>query len=741
MKETINECTEKLFAGLKKAYSNLFKNSKLEIDTNKTDIRVINFQVNNYCNSKCVMCNIWREKDYKYIDKDKFAEVLKDDLFKNVEHIGITGGEPLLVNNIVDYFKVAIESVGSLKGLSIITNSLLLEKAKVVIEELNTLSINNGISFSVMLSLDGLNEVHDRNRGINGSFDKVIELANWLKDKNIPFTTGTTVTKINVWNVDKLLMYFKQMNITGRFRVAEFINRLCNDREHNREVIRNFDRDEIYQLLLFFSKLEYNYENDEGVKNTYRSIRNILQGGNRLIECPYKNQKAINVGCHGDIAYCAPKSPIIGNLLSGKGSKIYNKNLQLLSKVKSNYCKNCIHDYHAEPTEELTNRIQVEQKYKKLINVDFYNENKNTLKFNFINDQVEDKTIFIVGWYGTETVGDKAILGGIIDHYKNKYKDIKIYVSSLYPFITERTLYELNVDAVVVPVYCEEFYKYSSISSEVIVGGGPLMELEELALIEWAFKLAKDNHNTTTVYGCGIGPLYSDSKIGAVKEILKLADNIYLRDDKSIEFAKSLGFDDKSLKNIGDPSIKYIKKVSEETKAMKEDKKLSCFLRELTFEYRGNMGYEEFIKFRTAFEKGLADNIIYLCKKTGLKPHFYSMHNFVIGNDDRDFNYRFTNEYFKDLDFYVEDKLSSVEQIISEMKSSDINLSMRFHSVVFADTLDTKFIAVDYTSGGKINSYLTDKNKLNRMVNMSNLINKHDTLYNYIKLNYNGYLK
>jgi len=105
------------------------------------------------------------------------------------------------------------------------------------------------------------------------------------------------------------------------------------------------------------------------------------------------------------------------------------------------------------------------------------------------------------------------------------------------------------------------------------------------------------------------------------------------------------------------------------------------------------------------------------------------MHNFVIGNDDRDFNYHFVERYFSGRKVYIEDKLSTVETIIESMNSSQLNLCMRFHSVVFANTLDTDFIAIDYTSGGKINSFLAERNKRNRMAMMTDIMEDETVLY------------
>ena len=51
--------------------------------------------------------------------------------------------------------------------------------------------------------------------------------------------------------------------------------------------------------------------------------------------------------------------------------------------------------------------------------------------------------VLIIGWYGTETIGDRAILAGILrslDSYLNS--DILLTIGSLYPYISERTIFE-----------------------------------------------------------------------------------------------------------------------------------------------------------------------------------------------------------------------------------------------------------------------------------------------------------
>ena len=50
--------------------------------------------------------------------------------------------------------------------------------------------------------------------------------------------------------------------------------------------------------------------------------------------------------------------------------------------------------------------------------------------------------ICILGWYGTETIGDRAILAGIISLLKESFNDIEINLGSLYPFYSKRMINE-----------------------------------------------------------------------------------------------------------------------------------------------------------------------------------------------------------------------------------------------------------------------------------------------------------
>ena len=109
--------------------------------------------------------------------------------------------------------------------------------------------------------------------------------------------------------------------------------------------------------------------------------------------------------------------------------------------------------------------------------------------------------ITIIGWYGTETIGDRAILAGLISFFSKSFKSFEIKLGSLYPFFSERTLnedcafykeitgkgYDIKIFNSKKPKELVNAIKNSDL---IVMGGGPLMDLNELFMVEYAFKKA-----------------------------------------------------------------------------------------------------------------------------------------------------------------------------------------------------------------------------------------------------------
>ena len=101
--------------------------------------------------------------------------------------------------------------------------------------------------------------------------------------------------------------------------------------------------------------------------------------------------------------------------------------------------------------------------------------------------------VVVVGWYGTETIGDRAILDGIIRVFKCFDQNVKIEIGSLWSFFTERTLYE-DYGSQHENVKCFDVKNIKILREKIceceyiVFGGGPIMDgIAHLELIAEIF--------------------------------------------------------------------------------------------------------------------------------------------------------------------------------------------------------------------------------------------------------------
>lgn len=148
------------------------------------------------CNLRCIHCgtNAGRKRGNELRTKE--VKNMIDDLIDlGTIVFSVTGGEPFLRNDIFDVCEYAKDSGLS---LSLLSNGMLINNEKIV----KKIEILEPIALSI--SIDGIDEVHDNFRGVNGSFERAINALKLLKDSSIPHCTITTVTKNNINQLEEL---------------------------------------------------------------------------------------------------------------------------------------------------------------------------------------------------------------------------------------------------------------------------------------------------------------------------------------------------------------------------------------------------------------------------------------------------------------------------------------------------------------------------------------------------------
>jgi polysaccharide pyruvyl transferase WcaK-like protein len=332
---------------------------------------------------------------------------------------------------------------------------------------------------------------------------------------------------------------------------------------------------------------------------------------------------------------------------------------------------------------------------------------------------VSRQRILICGWYGTETLGDKAILGGVIGIARLRWPPILVDVASLEPYVsrmTARQMPDLRIARVL--TLGEAFAAIIGVQySAIVVGGGPLM-----SSIPWCthllelFAAAKQSGIKCLVLGCGIGPLYVDYRNAAIKHLLEIADEVVLRDRASAEMAREVLGIERECAVALDPAFVWIAQQMR-MPVERDPKQILLALRNWPIdEFAACMDKEHAESVKAAYEAQL---LIMIREMLRIDPSLtiipFCMHKYAVGGDDRLFYRRLLGE-FPDILARLDDRHRPPTEDLRLIARSRAVAAMRFHSVVFSLATSTPFLAVDYTLGGKIAGLLNDLGLSNLLI-------------------------
>lgn len=324
--------------------------------------------------------------------------------------------------------------------------------------------------------------------------------------------------------------------------------------------------------------------------------------------------------------------------------------------------------------------------------------------------------VTIIGWYGTETIGDRAILSGILRILKSSLGDFSISLGSLFPILSERTLMEdcsfytecINSSNLAISIFnslsSKELARKIKESDFLIVGGGPLMDMSVMYMLEYAFDVARKYHVKTALIGCGWGPLKSKEYINCSLRLIKKANLTIFRDQISLELYSQLCSTQENVYSSIDPAFfaaqYYENKISGITRS---NEYITVNFRDISLDsYEGNA-----IEFEGKCIQTLQELLDSSSKDILLIP----MHTFFIGGDDRDILIRIAKKIKNDRISIMQNPLN-LEDTMNKYYNSEICLGMRFHAIVLQTILNGKNYIMDYTNPqyGKIKGVLNTLN-------------------------------
>jgi radical SAM enzyme (rSAM/lipoprotein system) len=176
----------------KKLGLKLFRHYK-DTQTQLHDLKYLFWECTLNCNFNCLhcgsSCGTSQSNDLHYQLIVKELVLIKERIGKNLPHIVITGGEPLMRKDI-ELFGAEISKLGFTWGM--VTNGSLLSH-----ERFSALA-ESGLT-AMTISLDGLKESHNWLRNNILSFDKTISaIKTVLENSSINFDVATCITLKNI---------------------------------------------------------------------------------------------------------------------------------------------------------------------------------------------------------------------------------------------------------------------------------------------------------------------------------------------------------------------------------------------------------------------------------------------------------------------------------------------------------------------------------------------------------------
>lgn len=696
---------------------------------------VLQLPVIDICNSQCQMCRIWENKKSNDITPEQLRLGLRNPLFSEVTSVGLNGGEPTLRKDLGQLAAVLFEELPKLHSISLITNAYKYEEVIARVKDVGAVVKEHGGFLDLMISLDGFGEMHDKVRGKPGNFDRAQHVLKFAQESELVDNVriGCTIIKENVYGLSDLFEFCQSKGLYIKYRLGIPHQRLYTQNLLDPYTLTETEK---YHVVEFLEGLIAHYETNENQKFFYRSlIDQIVHKAPRKAGCDWKHRGA-TITSKGDLLYCAVQSKVLGNITDSNSEQLYFDNQDHLKEIIRNHCDNCNHDYVGIPSrseqirqlfmrvvKKLPAKELLKISYRRLLIRDFRHRSLFASNFNKLLTMGQapiawpgggnGKRILICGWYGTETLGDKGILGGILQALREHLGIIDAALVSLFPYVSEMTRRQMDELKGVHIVNRQHGVQLAALADLVVFGGGPLMAIDETADMLAIFKTAKNANRKTLIAGCGVGPLGASWHNKAIGEILRCADARIFRDEKSRETASDLGVNVHTDIVAEDPAFTWLQSQRQAlmtTNPATTEKILLLGLRDFPYKaYARHLSEKECLVAKQRYEKAVLDALDMLVDQFPdllIRPLPMCTNHF--GDDDRWFYrrlFRGNEKLSKRLDLSLLGSELTPNDYCKAFHQSTAALTMRFHSVVFALGLGVPTVTIDYTLGqGKVHS-------------------------------------
>ncbi len=305
---------------------------------------VMVFNVTSKCNSQCVMCDIWKNKDPDDMNTETVKKIFSDKFFKNMEIVGISGGEPTLRNDLEKIVEVIGQNTNKLQKLIVTSNGLNTDRMSKQIKSVADYCHRHHLPFSFRISLDGLEESHNEVRRVPDAYQKAmksITTAKGLsKEYDFSFGISSTFTPMNVYDARKLQELADDIGVDAAYYFAWQSDASFRNEELAQSIVLDDDARE-YLAGFYLERLLECSSFDGGGYSFEAQINRLKNNTDRVMLCPFSNQ-GLMLDANGDVHYCL-NSKVIGNVLKTPIQQIFfdKKNIEYRKTFPETLCKKC----------------------------------------------------------------------------------------------------------------------------------------------------------------------------------------------------------------------------------------------------------------------------------------------------------------------------------------------------------------------------------------------------------------
>jgi MoaA/NifB/PqqE/SkfB family radical SAM enzyme len=179
--------------------------------------QAVSLEITHNCIARCIMCNIWKiPREVPNLPIEDWLHLLSSDLFSDLRELDITGGEPFLRRDLVDFFAGIAElkqgNLRALQSVAITTNGFLTPRVLEYTENILQRLRERHIDLVMVCAMDAIGEIHEKIRNYNNAWFRVNETIEGLKRlrerfPNLIIGLKTTVLPINVGELEDISHY------------------------------------------------------------------------------------------------------------------------------------------------------------------------------------------------------------------------------------------------------------------------------------------------------------------------------------------------------------------------------------------------------------------------------------------------------------------------------------------------------------------------------------------------------